>query len=171
MASPFSGRAFRHILWPARGLHAERGCDMCRIYDVIREQDTYCAEISQNVMEVVREMVARNIGAVPVLCDGKLAGIFSERDLMHRIVVDHRDPHATTVGDVMTPDPQTVSPDEDLEICLRLMRQHGFRHLPICADGKLVGVVSLRDILLRDLSDKDDEVRMMRAYIQSSPEV
>jgi CBS domain-containing protein len=144
---------------------------MCHIHDVVREQNTYCADVNQKVLEVVQAMVERNIGAVPVLRDGKLVGIFSERDLMHRIVVDHRNPEETLISEVMTPDPLVVHPDEEMENCMALMRRHGFRHLPICADGKLVGMVSLRDMLLRDLNDKSDEVRMMRAYIQSSPEV
>ncbi len=69
----------------------------------------------------------------------------------------------------MTPDPLTVSPQEKVEACMLLMRQHGFRHLPICDGAQLQGFISLRDLLLHDLDEKDDEVRMMRAYIQISP--
>jgi CBS domain-containing protein len=128
------------------------------------------ADVNDSVMEVARAMVERNIGAVPVLRDGKLAGVFSERDLMRRIVVEGLDPESTRVGEVMTKEPLSVSPADDLERCLLLMREHGFRHLPICEDGELRGFVSLRDILLRDLTEKDDEVRLMRAYIHSAPE-
>ena len=71
----------------------------------------------------------------------------------------------------MTRDPLTVSPTESVENCMLLMRRHGFRHLPICEGQRLVAVISLRDILLHDLTEKDHEVRMMRAYIQASPEV
>jgi CBS domain-containing protein len=60
--------------------------------------------------------------------------------------------------------------NEDLESCMTLMRRHNFRHLPVCHDGHLIGMVSLRDILLHDLDAKDDEVRMMRAYIHSMPD-
>ena len=114
--------------------------------------------------------VERNIGAVPVLHNGKLVGIFSERDLMRRVVAEGRDPHRTCMAEVMTDDPLTISTDEELEGCMALMRRHGFRHLPVCHDGHLVGMVSLRDILLHDLNEKDDEVRMMRAYIHSTPD-
>ncbi len=134
------------------------------ICDLIKNQDTYRADVNQTVLEVAQSMVARNIGAVPVLRDGVLAGIFSERDLMKRVVVEK-----TRIGDVMTPDPLTVSPQEKAETCMLLMRQHGFRHLPICDGVRLQGLVSLRDLLLHDLDEKDDEVRMMRAYIQISP--
>jgi len=98
-----------------------------------------------------------------------LAGVFSERDLMRRVVVEGRDSSQTRVGDVMTEDPLTVSPQEDMETCRFLMRRHGFRHLPICEGNQLKGMVSMRDIILHDLSEKDDEVRMMRAYIHSIP--
>ncbi len=141
-----------------------------RICDLIKSQDTYQAEPGLTVLETVRAMVERNIGAVPVVHKGKLVGIFSERDLMRRVVAESRDPRSTCLAEVMTDDPLTVSTSEDLENCMALMRRHGFRHLPVCHDGQLVGMVSLRDILLHDLSEKDDEVRMMRAYIHSMPD-
>ena len=141
------------------------------VYDLINTQDTHIADAEQTVLEVARAMVERNIGAVPVLRDGLLVGIFSERDLMKRVVVEARDPRTTRVDEVMTDDPLTVTPGEDLETCMILMRRHGFRHLPVCEGKKLRGIVSLRDILLHDLNEKDLEVRMMRAYIQASPEV
>jgi CBS domain-containing protein len=144
---------------------------MACIYDLIRSQETYCAEIGQTVLEVARAMVERNIGAVPVLDDGALVGILSERDLMKRIVAEGRDPGKTRVSEIMTRDPHTVGPREDLESCMMVMSQHGFRHLPICDGKKLVGLVSLRDIMLHGLSEKDHEVRMMRAYIHSTPEI
>jgi len=139
------------------------------IHDLVKNQDTYRAEVSQSVLEVAKAMVERNIGAVPVLHDGLLVGVFSERDLMRRVVVEGRDPARTKVGDVMTADPLTVEPAADLDTCRYLMRRHGFRHLPVCDGQQLHGMVSMRDILLHDLSEKDDEVRMMRAYIHSVP--
>ena len=144
---------------------------MCSIYDLVKDQEMSVAEVNDIVLEVVQKMVERNIGAVPVLSEGKLAGVFSERDLMRRVVVEGRDLRRTRVGEVMTGEPLTVSRGEDLEHCLKLMREHGFRHLPICESGRLLGFVSLRDLLLRDLSEKDDEVRLMRAYIHSAPEL
>ena len=75
------------------------------------------------------------------------------------------------MAEVMTDDPLTISMNKDLENCITLMRRHGFRHLPVCHEGHLVGLVSLRDTLLHGLNEKDDEVRMMRAYIHSMPGV
>jgi CBS domain-containing protein len=141
-----------------------------RIRDLIKDQETYQAELGHTVLETVRAMVERNIGAVPILHGGKLVGIFSERDLMRRVVAEGRDPRSTCLAEVMTDDPLSINMNESLENCMALMRRHGFRHLPVCHEGQLIGVVSLRDILLHDLDEKDDEVRMMRAYIYSMPD-
>ena len=141
------------------------------ILDLIKGQETYHADVEQTVFDVAHAMVERNIGAVPVLREDKLVGIFSERDLMKRVVVAGRDPVTTPVSQVMTEDPLTVTPDQDVETCMFLMRRHGFRHLPVCEGNQLRGMISLRDLLLHDLSQKDDEVRMMRAYIHSTPEM
>ena len=141
-----------------------------RICDLIKTQEIYHAEMSDSVLQTVQAMVEKNIGAVPVLHNGKLVGIFSERDLMQRVVAESRDARSTCLAEVMTDDPLTINMNEDLESCMALMRRHNFRHLPVCHEGQLIGIVSLRDILLHDLNEKDDEVRMMRAYIHSTPD-
>jgi len=140
------------------------------ISDLLRNQVMISAEVHQTVLEIASLMVQHNIGAVPVLKGGELVGIFSERDLMSRVVVAGKDPASTTVSQVMTSDPLTIAPNDSLETCLTLMKRHGFRHLPVCTGRELKGLISLRDILLYNLDEKDDEVRMMRAYLHSTPE-
>ena len=142
-----------------------------RISDLIKGQELYQADLGHSVLETVLAMSLRNIGAVPVVHNGKLVGMFSERDLMKRVVAEGRDPRTTRLAEVMTDDPLTVSVNEEVCDCMAMMRRHSFRHLPVCHEGALVGMVSLRDILLHDLNEKDDEVRMMRAYIHSVPEM
>ena len=138
---------------------------MAHINDLIRGQETVSAHGHQTVMEVVQMMVERNIGAVPVVQEGELLGIFSERDLMKRVVAEGRDARQTRITEVMTADPVTVSPTTKVEHCMDLMREHGFRHLVVCEGKKLRGLISLRDILLHDLVEKDGEVQAMRAYL------
>ena len=140
------------------------------ISDLLRNQVMVSAEGHQTVLEIASLMVQHNIGAVPVLQNGQLVGIFSERDLMSRVVVAGKDPASTTVSQVMTSDPLTIAPNDSLETCLTLMKRHGFRHLPVCTGRELKGLISLRDILLYNLDEKDYEVRMMRAYLHSTPE-
>ena len=140
---------------------------MSTIRELIHDRDVYAVDADQTVQAVTEYMVERNIGAVPVLREGRLVGIFSERDAMKRVLVERRDARSTRVSEVMTRDPRTVGMNETLENCMVLMREHGFRHIPIVDGDSVKGLVSLRDILLRDLTDKDDEVRQMRAYIQA----
>jgi CBS domain-containing protein len=141
------------------------------IGNLLKNQVLVSGQVEQTVLEVARMMVEHNIGAVPVLNDGELVGIFTERDLMSRVVAVGRDTAKTMVSEVMTDDPLTIDPNDSLDTCLTLMRRHNFRHLPVCRGRELRGVVSLRDILLHDLDEKDDEVRMMRAYLHSTPDM
>lgn len=144
---------------------------MSQVCDLVKNQEVYLANVGQTVVELVKAMVERNIGAVPILHESRLVGIFSERDLMKRVVGERRDPAKTWVEDVMTKEPLTVAPNEDVEACMVLMRRHGFRHLPICDGDRLIGMVSLRDIMLHHLDEKDHEMRQMRAYIHSTPDM
>ncbi len=122
---------------------------MPTIHDLVKDRAVYSVNAGDSVMQAVHMMVDKNIGAVAVLRDGELVGVFSERDLMKRVVAGNRGPGSTQVSEVMTPRPRTVSPNETFENCLFIMREHGFRHLPVVEDGKLYGLVSLRDLLLR----------------------
>ena len=122
---------------------------MAKIADVLRDQRVLSVDAEQSVIEAVRLMTEFNIGAVPVLRAGELVGIFSERDLMRRVVAGGRSPGMTKVSEVMTAKPQVVHADSDLDECITLMREAGFRHLPVVENGKLRGVISLRDIMLR----------------------
>jgi CBS domain-containing protein len=140
---------------------------MSAICKLTKAGQLFTVDEQQTVSEAARIMAEQNIGAAPVLRHGELVGIFSERDIMKRVVAKALDPQLTKVGQVMSTDVLTVAPQESLENCMVLMKTHGVRHLPIVEDGKLVGVVSLRDILLHEVDEMDGEVRAMRAYIQS----
>jgi CBS domain-containing protein len=134
---------------------------MALIYDLVKDRKTYTVDANMSVLEAARFMMEHNIGAVPVLRDGDLVGIFSERDIMNRVVASGRLPGTTKVSEVMTANPRTVGADETVENALFMMREYGFRHALI-ADGKNVkGLVSLRDLLLRYVSQKDIETRRM----------
>jgi CBS domain-containing protein len=103
------------------------------------------------VVDAARQMKQRNVGSVLVLDDGRLAGIFTERDALFRVLAAARDPATTTLGEVMTPQPQTMHPDEPFVRALRVMHEGKFRHLPVVEFGRPLGVVSVRDALDDDL--------------------
>ncbi len=134
---------------------------MAHIYDLVKDRRIYSIEADKTVLEGARFMMEHSIGALPVLRNGELVGIFSERDIMNRVVAAGRMPGTTKISEVMTANPKTVGSDETVENCLFLMREFGFRHVLI-ADGKqLKGLVSLRDLLLRYVSQKEAESRRL----------
>ncbi|HYD16776.1 MAG TPA: CBS domain-containing protein [Candidatus Nanoarchaeia archaeon] len=143
---------------------------MSTIRDLVKDREVYIVNADDTVMAAAVYMRERNVGAVPVLRSDALVGVFSERDIMTRVLIEQRDPRTTKVSDVMTHDPRVVGLDELVDRCMLLMKQGGFRHLPVL-DGSnhIVGFLSLRDLLLHDLDEKEVEVRMMRAYMNSSP--
>lgn len=123
---------------------------MASVSDVVKTRLTHSANPEMTVLEAARLMTERNIGALPVLREGRLLGIFSERDVMTRVVAAGRSPGSTKLSEVMTPYPRTVTPEETVENCLFMMKEFGFRHLPICAGDEFVGLVSVRDLMLFD---------------------
>ena len=122
---------------------------MTRIYDLVKDRKLYSIDADRTVLEAARFMMEHNIGAVPVLRDGELAGIFSERDVMNRVVAAGRSPGQTRVSEVMTSNPHSVQANDTVENCLFIMKEFGFRHLPIVEGKKLMGLISIRDIMLR----------------------
>lgn len=99
------------------------------------------------VCDVVQAMAKRRFGAVPVVdAEGKLVGIFSERDALVRVMAAGKDPATTRLDEVMTRDPDTVKSSDAVLHALELMNQNGYRHLPVVDNGRLIGLVSIRDL-------------------------
>ena len=134
---------------------------MSPIYDLVKDRKVCSIEADSSVLEAARYMMEQRIGALPVLRNGELVGIFSERDIMNRVVAVGRLPGSTKVSEVMTANPKAVGIDETVENCMYLMREFGFRHLPILDGKELKGLVSSRDLLLRYISLKEAEQRRM----------
>jgi CBS domain-containing protein len=130
---------------------------MSTLREVVKDRKTYSANAGQTVLEAARFMMEHNIGALPVMRDGKLVGILSERDIMNRVVAVGRTPGTTAVAEVMTPNPRIVAADDTVEECLFIMREFGFRHLPIMDGKELKGLVSLRDILMKHADELEQK--------------
>jgi len=127
--------------------------------DLVKDRKTYSIDASTSVLEAARFMTEHNIGALPVLRNGQLAGIFSERDIMNRVVAAGRTPGHTAVSEVMTPNPRAVNVDESVEECLFIMHEFGFRHLPIVEGRDLKGLVSLRDVVMHQAAELERRAR------------
>ena len=122
---------------------------MSTVYDLVKDRRVYSIDAEQSVLEASRFMMEHGIGALPVLRNGELVGIFSERDVMNRVVAVGRMPGTTRIAEVMTANPRGVDVGESVEECLFLMKEFGFRHLLIVSGKELKGLVSLRDLLLK----------------------
>ncbi len=127
------------------------------IPDVVHDQALVHLEADATVREAAELMRAHNVATILIMEDDRLLGIFTERDMVHRVVAEGRDPEETTLGAVMTRDPDTVARDMTALDALRLMQDGGYRHLPVVSRGKVVGVVSRRDFVGIEKAQLDDE--------------
>jgi CBS domain-containing protein len=114
-------------------------------------------------------MGERDIGAVPVLEDNRLVGIFSERDIIKRVIVGGRDVHKTVIKDVMTTEVVVAQSTEEVAQVLEKMQKNRCRHMPVVSGDRVIGFLSLRDLLFADIEEKDAQVQQLNTYIYYTP--
>jgi CBS domain-containing protein len=130
------------------------------IRSIIAKQKILTATAEISVAEAARLMKKKSVGAVMVVKDnGRLTGVFTERDAVFRVLAEGRDPKTTRLSDVMTPQPQTIAPEKPFGHALLLMYESGFRHVPVVENGKPVGMVSARDALGPELQAFESELQ------------
>ena len=127
------------------------------VKDIVADQDLLWIGPEASVLEAVRRMDGRNVAAVLVIENDALKGIFTERDLLKRVVAKRRDPAKTTVAQAMTPDPVTIPLDANALSAMRAMCRHGIRHLPVTDGTRIAGIVSIRDFVGREIAEFDRE--------------
>jgi signal-transduction protein with cAMP-binding, CBS, and nucleotidyltransferase domain len=138
---------------------------MSRVRDIVHDRELFSVEEHQTVADVARKMAELRVGAILVLDGDTLRGIFSERDLMHRVVLERRDPEVALVRQVMTTEVATIDELASIEEAMEEMRVHQCRHLPVTRGQHVVGFLSMRDLMNYELASKTDELHYMRAYI------
>jgi CBS domain-containing protein len=121
------------------------------VRDIIRNQKPITAPASMSVRQAASVMKQRRIGAMMVVEAGVLVGIFTERDALNGVVAEGRDTQTTTLAEVMTHNPRTVSPDASFSAALELMHEGHFRHVPVVDHGVPVGMISVRDAMGSEL--------------------
>ena len=121
------------------------------VRSIIGDQKPVTANADMTVTAAARVMKEQRVGALLVISEGRLAGIFTERDALFRVIAESRDPAKTRIADVMTANPRTIAPDRPFGHALHLMYEGGFRHVPVVDDGRPLGVVSARDALGPDI--------------------
>jgi len=132
----------------------------------MQRDDLLTAVPEMTVGAAARLMAQRGVGAVMVVEDQKLVGIFTERDAVFRVIAQGRDVQTTRLGEVMTPAPITVDPDKSFGYALLLMHEKGFRHMPVLDGGRLVGIVSARNALDPDLEEFIHEANRRKQFMR-----
>jgi CBS domain-containing protein len=143
---------------------------MRQIGEIIEGHPLFHVPSSATVRDVARTMSDRNIGAIAVLDSGKLVGIFSERDVLTRIVAEGRNPDDTRVESVMTRDIIVAAPGDDIDDALQKMHECNCRHLPVVRGGNLVGMISIRDLLQVDDDINRAKATFLRELVTYSPD-
>jgi CBS domain-containing protein len=124
-------------------------------------------EPGATVLDALRLMADRNIGAVLVTDDGKLAGIFTERHYARKVILEGRQSIDTPVRDVMSSELYTVSPDKSVDHCMSLMTDRFVRHLPVTDGDQLVGIVSIGDLVKSTIAEHEQTIDELTRYIGS----
>ena len=142
---------------------------MKTLKDLLGDRPLHFVKTGMNIIEVAKFMGLHNIGAVPVLEQSdklKLRGIFSERDLLRRCIAKEIDLFNTPVDEVMTKKVVVIEAHDTPEYSLQIMKQENIRHVPVIEGKDLIGMISIRDLMLYDMSVKEEKLEMLNSYIQ-----
>lgn len=142
---------------------------MKKLREIMRAGFLFVVQRGATVREAVQVMTANNVGIVLVLDGERLVGVFSERDVVRRVVDRGLDPGRTPVGDVMTSQIVAGDPDEDYQSAMRKMDQANIRHLLVVEGARMLSMISIRDLIRVDMQDKGEEIRYLREYLYQVP--
>lgn len=143
---------------------------MAKVRDILAQkkiQHIISVNPTTTVIEALGIMADKNIGAVVVMENDKLVGIFSERDYARKGIVQGRKAKSTAMSEVMTPKVFTVEPDMTVRDCMQLMSDKKFRHLPVTENEKVVGVLSVGDIVTTLITEQRQHINFLESYISS----
>jgi len=136
--------------------------------DILQNRELCHVAENDSVASVVRRMAEIHVGAILVLEGEQLRGVFSERDLMRRVVLERLDPEATAVKDVMSTNIATIDETASLEDAMAAMHAHNCRHLPVTRGSRVVAFLSMRDLMHHELARKTEELQHMQEYIRGA---
>ena len=125
----------------------------------------FSVEPSDTVLRAVEIMATHHVGALLVMNQGSLVGIISERDYARKVILNKRSSHDTPVGDIMTAHPVSVPPDATVHRCMELMTEGRFRHLPVVEDGRVLGILSIGDLVKAVIADQNQKIEQLERYI------
>lgn len=126
----------------------------------------YSVEPTTTVLEAIKLMAEKGIGALVVLDKGRLAGIVSERDYARKVVLLERSASDIAISEIMTADVLTVGPSDTSRHCMQLMTDRHLRHLPVMAEGQLIGLLSIGDLVKHTIADQASLIQQLEQYIR-----
>lgn len=132
-----------------------------------RNSSIHALRPDNTVIEALELMAQTNIGAVMIMEEGRLVGMFSERDYARKGIIQGRKAKSTPLSEVMINDVHTVSPDMDIEDCMTLFTDKYIRHLPVMVDGRVFGLLSIGDIVSAIMKEQTDHITFLEKYISS----
>jgi len=132
-----------------------------------KETAVYATTSGSSVLEALKIMMEKNISALLIIEDDQLLGIFTERDYARKIILKGKSSKETLIKDVMTVNPSTISPDEKVSNCMELMTNNHYRHLPVVENGRVLGMVSIGDLVKFIIEDQKQTIRQLESYINS----
>lgn len=142
---------------------------MKKLREIMRPGFVFAVPRHATVAEATRLMSAENVGIVSVVDGDRLVGVFSERDVTRRVVATGLDPGSAHVGDVMTSDLIVADADEDYQSAMLKMDQANIRHLPVVSDGRLLSMLSIRDLMRVHIDHQGEELRYLHEYLYQVP--
>jgi CBS domain-containing protein len=120
---------------------------------------------TDSVLRAIEIMATRHVGALLVMTQGELTGIISERDYARKVILKNRSSHDTPVSEIMTSSPVTVAPTDTIHHCMELMTQRRFRHLPVVESGRVVGMLSIGDLVKAVMEEQTAQIEQLERYI------
>jgi CBS domain-containing protein len=130
-----------------------------------KNNEIYSVTPVTTVYDAIKLMGEKNIGALPVLENGILCGIFSERDYARKIVLLNRKSQETPISEIMTSTVITIGPADTLDLCMEIMSSKKIRHLPVVNDNKLVGIISIGDVVTAIIESQKETINHLQNYI------
>jgi len=125
----------------------------------------YAVSSNDSVLDALQLMMEKNISALLVIEENKLLGIFTERDYARKIILQGKSSKNTPIYEAMTSDPYTISPNESIDNCMELMTSKHFRHLPVAEDGRVIGIISIGDLVKFIIEDQKQTINQLESYI------
>ena len=140
---------------------------MGKVKDILKRKGETILSVTSDtiIFDALRLMSEKNVGALGVIHNGKLSGIFSERDYARKIILKGRTSLDTQVREIMTPDVFTVSPNDGIDHCMQLMSENRIRHLPVLEDDTVVGVISIGDVVKFIIDEQGSIIEHLKWYM------